>query len=210
MCQVGTLRFILLLPQAVVHGTDTKGCLLCTSVILTASTIYSIWYLRSENRLKGSEKAKHTESPSVTATSFLAAPREKVTMDRLNRVGRIEWLLGSVCNQAGYTAWLLSSEVERISQWGSELVTKAVRQQLFLLRPLRRFEEILLMRHQEYSLWLSLYTGLNCQPTRTSTHSRRKAQRIIFDPSHILFTHLPLGRQYRSIQTHSSRFSDSF
>lgn len=44
----------------------------------------------------GSEKAKHTESPSVTANSFLAAPREKVTTDRLNRVGRIEWLLGSV------------------------------------------------------------------------------------------------------------------
>lgn len=67
----------------------------------------------------GSEKAKHTESPSVTANSFLAAPREKVTMDRLNRVGRIKWLLGSVCNQAGYTAGLLSPQEERISFQGS-------------------------------------------------------------------------------------------
>lgn len=70
----------------------------------------------------GSEKAKHTESPSVTANSFLAAPREKVTMDRLNRVGRIEWLLGSVCNQAGYTAGLLSPQEERISFRGSTSV----------------------------------------------------------------------------------------
>lgn len=70
----------------------------------------------------GSEKAKHTESPSVTANSFLAAPREKVTTDRLNRVGRIEWLLGSVCNQAGYTAGLLSPQEERISFRGSTSV----------------------------------------------------------------------------------------
>lgn len=93
MCQVGTLRFILLLPQPVVHGTDTKGCLLCISVILTASTIKAF---DTSGVRTGSEKAKHTESPSVTANSFLAAPREKVTTDRLNRVGRIEWLLGSV------------------------------------------------------------------------------------------------------------------
>uniref|UniRef100_A0A803JBM0 Reverse transcriptase domain-containing protein n=1 Tax=Xenopus tropicalis TaxID=8364 RepID=A0A803JBM0_XENTR len=119
------------------------------------------------------------------------------------------------------------------------VIIKAARQQLFFLRRLRRFgmdSRILSMVHRQkfvsgcITTWYGSCNVLDRKAlqrvvrsaqriTRTELpamqdlyrqHCKRKMQRIFSDPSHRLFTLLPSGRWYRSIQTRTSRYRDSF